>query len=81
MQRETGEVKQMTEPELKEAQEQRFYNPATKKKEPWWVVTKVEPTQQQIQSGVKGWHQCLCGSGKKFRDCCKVKTPYVKRVK
>jgi len=81
MQRATGEVKQMNESELREAQEQKFYNPITRKKEPWWIPVTVEPTKQQLQTGVKGWHLCLCGSGKKFRDCCRIKTPYIKRAK
>lgn len=37
-----------------------------------WLACKVEPTKEQKQSGVKGWHDCLCGSGKKFRDCCRA---------
>jgi len=49
-------------------------------KESWFFVScAVEPTSSQISHGVKGWHLCLCGSGKKFRECCRVKTPYVKR--
>ena len=27
--------------------------------------------ESQAQNGLKGWHLCLCGSGKKFRDCCR----------
>ena len=81
----TGEVKQMTEAEAAQLntagpsmnQPQRF----VKVKQPWWLPCKVEPTKKQVQSGLKGWHLCLCGSGKKFRDCCKVKTPYVRKVK
>ena len=42
-----------------------------RKGEPWWVECRVEPTKAQTINGLKGWHLCLCGSGKKFRDCCR----------
>lgn len=39
--------------------------------EPWWIECKIEPTKAQTMKGLKGHHLCLCGSGKKFRDCCR----------
>lgn len=35
----------------------------------WWKECAVEP---QIKTGfLKGHHPCPCGSGKKFRACCR----------
>jgi len=86
MNKETGEVKMMTAEEMARLNTagpsmNQPLPPRTKVKEPWWIECKVEPTKKQIQSGLKGWHLCLCGSGKKFRECCRVKTPYVRRTK
>lgn len=51
-------------------------------KESWFFVScTVDPSPSQVKYGVKGWHDCLCGSGKKFRECCRVKTPYVRKSK
>ena len=80
----TGEIKMLT-PEEKQAYADQFDGDGNRKrikiKNQWWIECKVEPTVKQKQSGLKGWHDCLCGSGKKFRECCRVKTPYVRRVK
>ena len=38
----------------------------------WWILTKKEPTINQRENGVKGHHLCLCGSGEKFRNCCRM---------
>jgi uncharacterized protein YchJ len=84
MNKATGEVRMMTQAEadkLNTDLPMNHPNRYVKVKEPWWVETKVEPTKKQLQSGLKGWHKCLCGSGKLFRECCRVKTPYVKRSK
>lgn len=56
-----------------------FLQDKRKKGELWWLECAVEPTKAQTMNGLKGWHLCLCGSGKKFRECCRVKTPYVRK--
>jgi uncharacterized protein YchJ len=35
----------------------------------WWRECAVEPTTKTGQ--LKGHHPCPCGSGKRFRDCCR----------
>lgn len=64
MNTETGEIKQF------ESQAARDAFVAEKNKA--WVECAIEPTEEQKQTGVKGHHDCLCGSGRKFRDCCRV---------
>jgi uncharacterized protein YchJ len=80
MQEQTGEVKHLTPEEKQNIQDLPRGRRGVKVNGNWWIETKVEPTVKQLQSGVKGWHLCLCGSGKKFRECCRVKTPFVKRT-
>ena len=40
-------------------------------KKDWWFECQKPPTPTQIKYGLKGHHICLCGSGKKFRNCCR----------
>ena len=63
----TGEIKRFADAAARD----RFVDEKLRKGEPWWVECKVEPTKPQTMNGLKGWHLCLCGSGKKFRDCCR----------
>ena len=36
----------------------------------WWKECAIEPA---VKNGMlKGHHPCPCGSGKKFRNCCRV---------
>lgn len=77
----TGEVRCLTPEEKQRVLDLSEGRRGVKIKGTWFIETKVDPTPKQLQSGVKGWHLCLCGSGKKFRECCRVKTPYVRRHK
>lgn len=63
----TGEVKQFGN----ETGRNKFVADKRRKGEPWWIECAIEPTKAQTMKGVKGHHKCLCGSGKKFRDCCR----------
>jgi uncharacterized protein YchJ len=63
----TGEIKTFATQKERDA----FVNDKRKKGEPWWVECHEEPTKKQATMGLKGWNLCLCGSGKKFRECCR----------
>lgn len=68
----TGEVRCLTPEEKQRVLDDSEGRRRVKIKGSWWIETKVEPNKKQMQSGVKGWHDCLCGSGRKFRDCCRT---------
>ena len=63
----TGEIKQFADTKERDA----FTAEKRRKGEPWWIECRLEPTKRQAMKGLKGHHLCLCGSGKKFRDCCR----------
>lgn len=44
--------------------------------EGWWIK-KDTPPPPAPPAVLKGHHPCPCGSGKKYRDCCRGKVPTV----
>jgi uncharacterized protein YchJ len=68
----TGEIICLTPEEKQRVLDLSEGRRGVKIKNQWHIETKIEPTPGQKKSGVKGHHACLCGSGKKFRDCCRT---------
>ena len=63
----TGEIKQFGSEKERDV----FVQDKRRKGEPWWIECKIAPTKAQAMFRLRGRHPCLCGSGKKFRDCCR----------
>ena len=64
MNTETGEIKKMEAVLKLPLGEQRKYVPC-----------KIEPTERQMnrkQARILDNEKCLCGSGQKFKNCCKT---------
>lgn len=36
----------------------------------WWVAESPKPAPKAQEISLKGHHECPCGSGKKYRNCC-----------
>jgi uncharacterized protein YchJ len=65
----TGEIREFKT----EAERNNFVADKRKRGEPWWKECANAPSPFQKKHNLKGHHLCLCGSGKKFRDCCQEK--------
>lgn len=71
----TGEVRKLTSAELAGERKQVDGKRYIKVNGSWWLEAQVEPSPFQLEHGMKGHHPCLCGSGKRYRNCCRGKQP------
>lgn len=67
MNTDTGEIRKFGD----DVERARFVEERRRKGESW-IECAAQPTEHQVKHGLKGHHSCLCGSGKKFRDCCRT---------